>query len=97
MRDMCGNSWELHCDGFALTASCGAGDGSDVSVCTDCAAMGMFVSADGASCIASTCPAGETCCCRPSWGHDVQWMRSGHVSEWEFEWVCGVCTQQWGL
>ena len=44
-------------DGIALVA-CGSGEGSDVSSCTNCTAMGMFVAASGATC-EGMCPAGE--------------------------------------
>ena len=46
-------------NGFAVVV-CGAGEGSDVSSCTNCTDMDMFVSEDGSSCIASTCPPDET-------------------------------------
>ena len=39
-------------EGFAFTA-CGSGESSDVSTCTDCTALRMFVSGDGASCTGS--------------------------------------------
>ena len=52
------NSGSCSDAGFAVTASCGVGEMSDVSVCTDCAAMGMFVSGDGMSCTGG-CPAGQ--------------------------------------
>ena len=46
-------------NGVALVA-CGGGETSDVSSCTNCTDMEMFVSADGMSCVASTCPQDET-------------------------------------
>ena len=45
-------------DGFALTASCGLGETTDVSTCTNCTASSLFVAADGASC-AGNCSLGE--------------------------------------
>ena len=45
-------------NGFALVA-CGVGETTDVSTCTDYASMGIFVSSNGMSCVASSCPPGE--------------------------------------
>ena len=44
--------------GFVVEVTCGSGETSDVSACTNCTAVGMFVSEDGASCVGS-CAAGE--------------------------------------
>ena len=39
--------------------ACGTGEASDVSSCTSCTNLGMFVSGDGMSCVPSNCPEGE--------------------------------------
>ena len=56
-------------DGFSV-AECGSGEGSDVSSCTNCTALGMFVSGDGSMCtggcslgmVALAGPPGTTVC-----------------------------------
>ena len=48
---------EVCARGFVVV-TCGSGETSDVSACTNCTAVGMFVSEDGTSCVGS-CPAGE--------------------------------------
>ena len=49
----------LNCngDGFVV-AECGSGEASDVSSCTNCTALGMFVSGDGSMCTGG-CSLGE--------------------------------------
>ena len=47
-------------DGIVFLGGCGAGEVSDVSSCVNCTDMNMFVSEDGLSCVASTCPPDET-------------------------------------
>ena len=44
--------------GFVVEVTCGSGETSDVSACTNCTAVGMFVSGDGAGCEGS-CPEGQ--------------------------------------
>ena len=45
-------------DGFAL-ATCGSFEVNDISSCTNCTALGMFVSGDGATCSGGCSTAGE--------------------------------------
>ena len=44
--------------GRLALVGCGTGESSDVSVCTNCTAVGMFVSVGGDACVGG-CPAGE--------------------------------------
>ena len=48
------NASNCNGDGFAFVG-CGSGESSDVSTCTNCTALGMFVSGNGAGCEGS-CP-----------------------------------------
>ena len=47
-------------DGFALTASCGEGEGSDVSVCTNCTLLDLVPSNSGRSCISASLLVGDS-------------------------------------
>ena len=76
--------------GFVVEVTCGSGETSDVSACTNCTAVGMFVSEDGASCVGS-CAAGEVvvagepgemecaACPRDTYGSGVECVGCAHT------------------
>ena len=67
---------------------CEVGSMSDQSACTNCTAVGMFVSEDGALCVGS-CAAGEVVVAEGTRRDGVCGMPTGYI--WEWSRVCGVC------